>query len=61
MYTYNEPEIKNQVECEICKTIIKGIDLNDLDWTQAKLHLNQPCIKCPICGNEIYNVLEEVD
>lgn len=60
MFTENEPILVEKVKCDRCGTIIKGILLQDLDWYQAELHFNQPHIKCPICGKDIYEVLEKV-
>jgi len=59
MFTEHEPIPLKEVCCDRCGTIIKGILLQDLDWCNAELHFNQPHISCPICGNDIYDVLKK--
>lgn len=61
MWTKNEPKIKKEIECDICKTHIMSADLKDLDWSEAKMNFNEPFIKCPICDNKIFDCLDVKD
>ena len=56
MYTENELKTKFETTCPLCKTTIRGINLDDLKWS---ITYKEPFIVCPICKTEIWDVLEE--
>lgn len=58
MWTKNEPRLKNELECDVCKTHIMDPNLSDLHWSEACMNLNEPFIVCPVCNNKIWNVLD---
>ena len=59
MKTYDEPKIKEEVICDRCKTKIKDIKLDDLNWDKTWYCPDQPYITCPICKGEVWYVLKE--
>lgn len=59
MRTVNEPKIKKEVVCDLCGTLLMDIQLQELDWSEARMYFNEPFVTCPICKNKIYNVLAE--
>ena len=52
----NTPKVKQDIECPFCKTHLLEATYEDLDYGWLG---TEASIKCPVCHNQIFNVLEK--